>query len=129
MTTRTANVTNDVQNPLTKVTATVATGAKGTFTLYEDNGSTTNKALSATTKLTYTEARGEHTMTISPTQGRFPGQVTAREWTVKFLGVPAAPARVSLDGHRASWTWDSATRTLTVTAGPHTIRTPLRISY
>ncbi|TDU88074.1 alpha-glucosidase (family GH31 glycosyl hydrolase) [Kribbella voronezhensis] len=111
MTTRTANVANDGQNPLTKATATVATGANGTFTLYEDNGSTTNKSQSTRTGLTYTENHGRHTLTIGPSQGRFPGQVSAREWTVKFLGVPTAPAKVS--GSR-NWSWDATTRSLTV---------------
>lgn len=117
MTTRTANVTNDVQNPMTKLTATVATGAKGTFTLYEDDGSTTNKAQSARTRLTYTENHGEHTLTIGPAQGRFPG---AREWTAKFLGVPTAPVKVS--GASGNWTWDATTQSLTVKVSPTTHR-------
>jgi hypothetical protein len=130
MATRTANVANDDQNPLTAATATVATGAPGTFTLYEDNG--TDSSQSATTKLTYSETGGQHTVTVSPTQGRFPGQVTTRQWSVKILGVSAAPSRVTFDGScldGRKWTWDSAARSLTVTVPAHSIRTPLRISY
>jgi alpha-glucosidase (family GH31 glycosyl hydrolase) len=105
MTTRTENVTNDVQNPLTKVTATVATGANGRFTLYEDDGSTANKSLHSTTNLTYTESRGNHTLTIDRTH----------EWTVKFLGVQVAPSKVTVDGRRLTdWSWDPTTHTLTV---------------
>ncbi|GAA0931244.1 glycoside hydrolase family 31 protein [Kribbella koreensis] len=132
MTTRTENVTNDVQNPLDKVTATIATGASGTFELYEDDGSTTDQALTATTELTYQETPNRHELTIDPTQGRYPGQVTEREWTVKLLGVQAPPARISLNGHRLdteNWAWDTTTRTLTVKAPSQRIRTALRISY
>ncbi|WBQ02626.1 TIM-barrel domain-containing protein [Kribbella sp. CA-293567] len=131
-TTRSTNVTNDVQNPLTKVTATIATGASGRFTLYEDDGTTTDQTLNATTNLTYQETPGRHQLTIDATQGRFPGQVTEREWTVKLLGVTAAPERISLNGQRLDpqkWTWDSASRTLTINAPSQRTRTPLRISY
>jgi alpha-glucosidase (family GH31 glycosyl hydrolase) len=53
---RTDNVANDVQNPLDKLTFTVAGGAPGSFTLYEDNGTTTNSRQHATTTFHYTES-------------------------------------------------------------------------
>ncbi|MEV6872405.1 TIM-barrel domain-containing protein [Amycolatopsis sp. NPDC051128] len=126
--TRTANVTNDVQNPLNRVTVTVAPGASGTFSLYEDDGVSSSRG--TTTKITYTERRGAHTVTVAPSPGRFP--VSGREWTVKFLGVAAAPARVRVGGSWApsnSWNWDAATHTLTVTAPAHAGRGPITVTY
>jgi hypothetical protein len=117
ITTRSDDVTNDVQNPMTRLTITVAPGAPGTFSLYEDDGTTTDPALAATTRITYTEQADRHTVTIDPPRGHFPGQVTDREWTVKFPGVTAAPATVRVD-HRFvgtdRWTWDGDTHVLTV---------------
>ncbi|GLY36816.1 alpha-xylosidase [Amycolatopsis sp. NBRC 101858] len=124
--TRTADVPNDVQSPLNRATVTVAPGAPGSFSLYEDNG--TSAKHSSTTRITYTERRGAHTVTVAPAQGR--SQVASREWTVKFLGVPSAPSRVHVgDGWAPSraWQWDAATQTLTVTAQGG--RGPVTVSY
>lgn len=122
--TRTADVPNDVQSPLNQATVTVAPGASGSFSLYEDNG--TSSSHSSTTRISYTERWGAHTVTVSPSQGR--SQVAARTWTVKFLGVASAPSRVHVGNGWApshAWKWDAATHTLTVTAqggrGPVTV--------
>jgi glycosyl hydrolase family 31/carbohydrate binding protein with CBM6 domain/uncharacterized protein DUF5110 len=124
--TRTADVPNDVQSPLNRATVTVAPGAPGSFSLYEDNG--TSSKNSSTTRITYTERRGAHTVTVEPTRGR--SQVASREWTVKFLGVPSAPSRVRVGEGWApsqSWKWDAATQTLTVTAPSG--RGPVTVTY
>jgi hypothetical protein len=126
--TRTADVTNDVQNPLSRVTVTVAPGGSGAFSLYEDDG--TSSSRSSTTPIRYTERGGAHTVTVGPAQGRFRGQVTDRSWTVKFLGVSSPPARVKVGNGWAPsshWKWDAATHTLTVTA-PAT-RGPVVVTY
>ena len=131
MTTRTDNVTNDVQNPLTKVTVTVAGGRSGSFALYEDNGTTTDLRQSATTRVSYTEAGPSHTIRISPVAGSFAGQVSQRQWTVAFLNA-TAPTTVTINEHQvpaSSWRWDAATSTLTVTAPTQSVRHPLTISY
>jgi hypothetical protein len=131
MTTRTDDVTNDVQNPLSKVTATVAGGSSGSFAMYEDNGTTTDLRQSATTRLSYTEAGPNHTVRISPAVGTFAGQMSQRQWTVAFLNA-TAPTTVTINEHQvpaSSWTWDAATSTLTVTAPTQSVRDPLTISY
>jgi alpha-glucosidase (family GH31 glycosyl hydrolase) len=64
--TRTDNVNNDVQNPLSKVTLTVSTGANGRYSLYEDDGRSSGPK-SATTKVRYTE--NDHTLRIAPAKG------------------------------------------------------------
>lgn len=129
--TRTDDVTNDVQNPLTKATVTVAGGAPGSFTLYEDNGQTTNLSQSATTTMTYAEHGGQHQLTIAPARGSFAGQVTQRQWTVAFTDA-AAPHAVQVNGvnpHDTSWSYDAGTRTLTVTVPSRSVRTATVVSY
>src|SRR5262249_55407450 len=60
VTTRTSNVNNDVQNPLTKATVTVAAGASGQTSLYEDNG--TDSRHSSSTPIRYND--GQHQLQI-----------------------------------------------------------------
>jgi VCBS repeat-containing protein len=129
--TRTDDVSNDVQNPLSKVTVTVAGGRPGSFSLYEDNGTTTDTRQSATTRIRYTEGDPTHTALINPAVGSFTGQVSQRQWTLAFMNA-TAPANVTINGRPApagSWSWDSATRTLTVTAPSQSVHSPLTISY
>jgi alpha-glucosidase (family GH31 glycosyl hydrolase) len=131
MTTRTDDVTNDVQNPLTKVTITVAGGRSGSFAMYEDNGTTTDLRQSATTLVSYTEAGPGHTVRIAPAAGSFTGQVQQRQWTVAFLNA-TAPTEVTINGRPVPaswWNWDAAARTLTVTAPAQSVHHPLIISY
>jgi hypothetical protein len=130
MTTRTGDVTNDVQNPLTKVTVTVAGGRSGSFAMYEDNGTTTDLRQSATTHVNYTEAGPDRMVRIAPAAGSFIGQVQQREWTVVFLNA-TMPTTVRIDGRpfpTSSWRWDAATSTLTVMA-LQSVHHPLTISY
>jgi alpha-glucosidase (family GH31 glycosyl hydrolase) len=127
VTTRSGNVTNDDQNPLTNATVTVAEGARGSFALYEDDGTTTNTAQSATTKITY----ADHKVTVAPVAGTFSGQVSQRSWTIVFRNAQA-PTSVSVNGHKVTadeWTWDSASHTLTVTAPAQSLNQRLIVSY
>jgi len=127
MATRSTNVTDDDQNPLTQATATVAEGAPGAFTLYEDNGTTTNTAQSATTDIRY----ADHKVTIAPAKGTFSGQVRQRAWTIEFENA-RQPTSVSVNGARVTadkWTWDSATHILTVKAPTQSVGQPLVVSY
>jgi alpha-glucosidase (family GH31 glycosyl hydrolase) len=129
--TRMSNVTSNDKAPLTKVTLTVAAGASGSTSLYEDNGTTTKAGQSATTKIRYQETGSRHTVTISPTAGAFPGQVQNRQWTISLLSatapnsVTAGKAQLSRDDYH----FDSATRTLTVTLPRHSVHTPISFTY
>ena len=126
VTTRSHNVTNDVQNPLTAVTVTVAQGAKGSAGLYEDDGTTTSTR-HATTKIT----SKNNQVTIAAAQGSFAGQVGKRAWTVTFTNA-TAPTTVKINGRKvsaASWTWHGSTRTLTVRAPKQSVRRGLQVSY
>jgi len=116
MPTRTNNVTNDVQNPLTKVTLNVAEGADGSFSLYEDNGRSTDPKQSATTEITYSQTGHNQVLRISPMKGSYDGQVTQRQWTVVFTNA-TAPKMVRVNGvgvPAVNWTWNAETHTVTV---------------
>lgn len=129
--TRTDDVTNDVQNPLTKVTLTVAEGDSGSHTLYEDDGTTTDRGQSATTTVRYTEAGAKHTVRIGPAVGDFSGQVTKREWTVVFRNA-TEPASATVNGARLSphaYDWDGTARTLTVKLPERSIHAPVTFTY
>ena len=70
-----------MQNPLTKVTLTVAGGADGLTRLYEDAGDNTDGA-SATTPISYSEAVPANgaptsTVTIGAQQGSYPGRIAS----------------------------------------------------
>jgi alpha-glucosidase (family GH31 glycosyl hydrolase) len=129
--TRTDDVTNDVQNPLTKVTLSVAGRANGSFSLYEDNGQTTNLSQSATTPITYNEQGGNHVLRILPARGSFTGQVTQRQWTAEFRNADQ-PNVVQVDGQAvpaSQWSYDAASRTLTVTVPTRSVRDATVVSY
>ncbi|MFJ1584343.1 TIM-barrel domain-containing protein [Streptomyces sp. NPDC088197] len=129
--TRTDDVTANDKAPLTKVTLTVAAGASGSTSLYEDNGTTGGPGRSATTTVRYRESGGRHTVTVSPAAGSFPGQVRTRQWTVTLLGV-AAPSHVTAAGKGLSpdaYHYDSATRSLTVTLPARSVHAPVTLSY
>jgi VCBS repeat-containing protein len=131
MTTRTDDVTNDVQNPLTKVTVTAAAGAGGHLSLYEDNGSSTNPAQSATTDIDYAENGGNHQLRVNPAVGSFPGQVTQRAWTIEFRNANA-PHTVLVNGvpaHAAQWAYAASTRTLTVIVPNRSVEQATVASY
>ncbi|MEV5711501.1 TIM-barrel domain-containing protein [Actinoallomurus sp. NPDC052274] len=129
--TRTDDVTNDVQNPLSKVTVNVAGGADGSFALYEDDGHSTDPHASAATTLRYTERGGDHALLIGPARGRFPGQVARRQWTAVF-STATRPTAVRVDGRpvpQGNWTYDGGRGTLTVTVPARPVGTATRIDY
>ncbi|SEG75939.1 Carbohydrate binding module (family 6) [Actinacidiphila yanglinensis] len=130
--TRTDHVTNDVQNPLTKVTLTVAGGASGSFSLYEDDGTSAPSAThSSTTAIHYTEKKGQHTLTIGPASGSFHGQVASRQWTVTVRGVsePTAVAATGTRLPRSAWKWSAADHSLTVTLPARSVHAPTTVTF
>jgi hypothetical protein len=138
LTTRTDDVNNDVQSRLDKVTVTVAGGGSGSGSLYEDNGTSTDRGQSATTAFRYVDAAqgagggaGRHTLQISPAVGSFAGQVTHRQWTVEFVNA-SAPHVVIVNGRPvapSAWSWDAGTRRLSVTVPTQSVLAPAEVSY
>jgi hypothetical protein len=119
--TRTDDVANDVQNPLTKVTLDVASGAPGHFALYEDAGTGRD---SATTPIDYADS----TLTIGAQQGDYAGRVASRAWTLRLHGVGEQPLRVTVDGADVASSFDAATHTLTVTTPSRSTDAPTTIA-
>jgi hypothetical protein len=129
VTTRTNDVSSDEKNPLRAATVTVATGANGRASLYEDNG--TSHTRHATTAVTYKESRQGHTLRIAPIQGTYTGRLNTRTWTVTFTGAKS-PTTVRVNGRalpRKSWTYTAKTRTLTVRAGSASLNRALTVTY
>jgi alpha-glucosidase (family GH31 glycosyl hydrolase) len=116
------DVANDRQHPLDDVRVTVAGGGNGTFTLYEDDGAGRDAA-AATTRIAYTEQGTRRTVRIEPAQGAFAGRPDAKTWTITVRNA-TPPTHVELDGAplaRSQWTWDAATRSVTVAAGARSV--------
>jgi alpha-glucosidase (family GH31 glycosyl hydrolase) len=115
--TRTDYVDNQQQRPLTQLTANVAAGADGTFSLYQDAGEGTGyrAGQSTTTPLTWQDA--SRTFTIGATTGTYPGAATARAYTLR-LSNTVAPTSVTVDGAvlpETAWSYNGDSRTVTVT--------------
>ncbi|HUE28928.1 MAG TPA: TIM-barrel domain-containing protein, partial [Solirubrobacteraceae bacterium] len=80
---------------------TVYPGARGSFSLYDDQGvgfGYTRGSYSRT-PLVHTERARRDAVTIGPASGSFPGALRRRFWTVVFVGV-RRPRAVTLDGRR-----------------------------
>ncbi len=132
--TRTTNVSSNDKNPLTDVTLSVATGASGSYRLYEDDGTkaAARPGHSATTTVRYAQDGARHTVTIGAAQGGFHGQVQNRRWTLSLLGTAHAPTKVTASGVRLTahdYHWDSATGILTVTLPQHNVHSPITVTY
>ncbi|MFK4084693.1 TIM-barrel domain-containing protein [Kribbella sp. NPDC020789] len=123
VTTRTDYVDNQTGGALTQLTATVAAGANGGFSLYQDAGE--GSGSSASTQLTWNDRA--HALTIGATRGTYPGAATARTYTLRLTN-SAAPTAAYVDGRRTTWSYDAASRTVTVTTGSLTTHTPHRIT-
>ncbi|MFR0355614.1 TIM-barrel domain-containing protein [Streptomyces sediminimaris] len=132
VTTRSDNVAGDAQSTLDHVSVSVASGASGAFSLYEDDGTGAGRRHTATTRIRYTEHEGAHLLRIAPTRGTFRGQARHRTWTVSFLGVERAPQQVTA-GHRrltaSVWHWDADAHVLRITLPPHGVRGAVSIGY
>ncbi|SEL43962.1 protein of unknown function [Stigmatella aurantiaca] len=129
--TRSEDVANDVQNPLDAVTLTVAAGAQGHASLFEDDGTTSDRTQSTRTDIRYTEDGQLAALRVDSPAGSFAGQVQTRAWTVRFVGA-REPESVTLDGQAApagSWTWDAASSVLTVTVAERPASQGVEVAY
>ena len=95
-------------------------GASGSYSLYSDAGTGLGyqKGQSTTTTVTYRERnKRESSVTIALTTGAYPGSPTTRDFTVQFAN-RTKPTNVVLNGGAvpaSQWTYDAATRMVTVT--------------
>ncbi|MFE9817031.1 TIM-barrel domain-containing protein [Streptomyces sp. NBC_00236] len=129
--TRTHDVTDNDRNPLTDVTLAIASGAPGSYRLYEDDGTTTQKNRNATTTVRYEEKGSHRTVSIDAAKGSFHGQVKNRRWTLSLLGTTHAPTAVTAHGVRLSpdaYHWNPDTDVLTVTLPSRSVHTPVTVT-
>ncbi|KAA2256090.1 DUF5110 domain-containing protein [Solihabitans fulvus] len=129
--TRTDYVDHTTQSPLTQVTLDVAAGGNGSSTLYEDagEGNAYQAGQSATTGLAYAESAGTRQLSIDAMHGTYAGAVSARTWTARFRNA-APPSTVTVNGAATpDWTYDAATRVLTVRTTALPTRQATTIAY
>ncbi|MFD0327356.1 TIM-barrel domain-containing protein [Streptacidiphilus monticola] len=133
--TRTGNVSSSDKAPLDALTLTIASGAPGSYSLYEDDGTAAaaqHKGHSATTTVRYKQSGPLHIISIGPVRGSFPGQVQSRQWTLTLLGTSRAPAKVTALGAQlnpSDYRWDCATGILTITLPRLTTDRPITVAY
>ena len=95
-------------------------GARGSYTLYEDEGVGFDytRGRDTWTRISQVRRRGTTVLTIGPARGSFRGAPRARSWEVEILGV-RRPHKVSVSDHkRTRWSYDPAGGTLTIVTGP-----------
>jgi hypothetical protein len=111
-----ATTTAGPQDPLV---LTTWGGGRDSFDLYDDQGqglAYRSGAYTTTHIASDTATARCSSLTIGPARGSFPGAPRTRSWQVRFVGV-AEPLRVTVGGRalgRSRWTYDTATRTLTI---------------
>jgi len=108
-------------------------GADGRFRLYEDEGrgfAYREGAYRWTPMSTRSSTDGAcHTLRIDAAQARnFPGALASRSWQLRFVGVDE-PQEVKLnDRILDGWSYDGASRTVTVETGNLGTRSPVTVS-
>ena len=114
--------------PNPSLTLTAYPGARGSFGLYDDQGTGFGytHARATRTRITHTEHGGRSTVTIGAARGHFPGALRRRTWVVRLVGI-RRPSAVEIDGRRVrGFTWSGGT--LTVTTGPRATDRALTIT-
>ncbi len=104
-------------------------GSKAGTTLYEDDGVTTGylKGESSRTLLTYNRSSNTVTVTVSPSQGHYTGQIDDRSYTLE-LPETDKPRAVTINGKPAPPVYDDKSRTLRVDTSLQSVRQPVTFS-
>jgi hypothetical protein len=116
MPTRTDYVQDAAQKPLTQLTLSIATGADGSFSLYQDAGEGTGYQSGQSTSTPISWSDSSRTLTIGADSGSFSGAATQRSYTLR-LSNAAAPTAVFVDGVQVpetAWSYNPNQRTTTV---------------
>ncbi len=107
---------SNLKTPSAEMILQVAPGGDGETRIYEDEGDSQEYIDGAYTMTTvrHTRSAGHITLTILPREGAFSQMVDERSYQVVFLS-EEAPKAVSInDAETDQWTYDEATRTVTV---------------
>jgi hypothetical protein len=96
-------------------------GASGGFRLYDDQGVGFgyDRRAYTWTPVSYSERRDRWTLAVGRANGRFPGALRRRSWALRLVAT-GRPREVLIDGRRLrprAWSYDAASRTLSVTIG------------
>ncbi len=100
------------------LTLSVFAGRRGRFALYDDQGLGFGyqHGLYAWTRMSERRRGRLFSLTIGRMKGSFAGKPRVRTWSVRVIGV-RRPHGVRAGGRRKRWSYDPATRTLTVSLG------------
>ena len=98
-------------------------GVSASTTLYEDDGVTTaySKGENSQTLLTYRRSGNEITISVSPSKGRYAGQVPERSYVVE-LPETGKPRAVFVNSKRTTTDYQENTRTTHVSVATRSIR-------
>ena len=118
--------------PQSTLILTAYPGARGRFSLYDDAGSGFGYSHGrfAWMPISHRQRGRVSVVRIGPASGRFAGAPQARRWIVRFVGV-RRPRSVRVNAHvirRGRWSYDRATRTVTVTTGAMATRRMVTVS-
>lgn len=114
------------EHPPRELIATAYPGGSSRFALYDDAGQGFGyqRGQYAWMAIVHSRHGRDDTVRIGATRGRFPGELAARMWIVRLLGV-ARPRAVLLDGRRLAhrrWSYNAPSRTVTVRVGTLPLR-------
>jgi len=115
--TRTDYVDAATQKPLTQLTLTVAAGANGAFSLYQDAGEGTGYRSGQSTSTPISWSDASRTLTVGASTGGYSGAATQRSYTLRLTDA-TAPTAVAIDGVQVpetAWSYNPNLRVTTVT--------------
>jgi alpha-glucosidase (family GH31 glycosyl hydrolase) len=107
----------------------VWTGADGSFTLYEDDGSSNGyrEGEVATTELIWDDR--SRSLSVAARRGRYDGMAISRNWEVELRGLSERPDRVTLNGEPVEgWTYSPEKDVLSLNLGEHGTDSSLRLN-
>lgn len=104
-------------------------GGRGRFALYDDQGVGFGyqRGLDTWTPISQRRRGRRFSVTIGAARGHFPGDLQARTWQLRVIGV-RRPRVVRVDGRRRRWSYDAATRTVTVSTGRVLTNRPVKVT-
>lgn len=104
-------------------------GDNNTYTLYEDDGVTTDyeQGRYATTALTYSKADGRIIVTIAPAQGSYEKQPMRRSYRIELPGL-AANTKVKVNGRRSKASFDKELNGLVIDVKATDIRKAVTVT-
>jgi alpha-glucosidase (family GH31 glycosyl hydrolase) len=105
---------------LTRLTLSVAAGADGSFSVYQDAGEGDGYQSGQSTSTPISWSDSTRTLTVGADTGTFPGAPTQRSYTLR-LSNASAPTAVSVDGVQVpetAWSYNPNLRVTTVVTSP-----------